>query len=66
MKPYDQKHEYVLGELDMDQVCHCCGQDYEFDIYEERMRCMNPRCSAYRLWFTIPYAKREAAVRHRS
>lgn len=59
-------HEYVLGELDVEQVCHCCGGGMTLNIYEEKMWCTNPACSAYMIRFTIPYAKREVAVRHRT
>jgi len=59
------RHEYVLGELDLDQTCHCCGGSYDFNIDEETMHCTNTRCSAYQINFTIPYAKRNVPVRHR-
>lgn len=58
-------HEYILGELNLDQFCHCCGALLKFDIDEEKMWCTNPACSAFGIRFTIPYAKREVGVRHR-
>lgn len=60
-----EKYEYLPGELDFDQVCHCCGETYVFDLAAEQMYCTNRVCSTYKLRFTIPYKRRVVEVKHR-
>lgn len=51
----DDRLAFHTGTLDYDQRCHCCGGEYAFDTEGKWMRCLDKKCSAFGVRFTIPW-----------